>query len=588
MRSATDYLLHGRPIPVPDSAAVKILVADDTDSDRKILESIITQQGHAVVIARNGIEAVEKFRDERPDIVLLDALMPVLDGFGAAQQIRELAGETLVPIIFLTSLTDSDSLVRCLDAGGDDFLPKPYNRVILQAKIKAFNRMRELHATMLSQRNQIVRHNKDLIQEQTLAKQVFDNIAHSGCLDAANVKHYLSPRAVFNGDVLVAALRPSGSMMVLLGDFTGHGLPAAIGAMPLASTFYGMAHKGFALSDILREINEKLESILPIGVFCCATFLEFNFRERSLTVWNGGLPDCFIYRHRQKKIEAIKSHHLPLGVLPSAQLKTDCQHYELDLGDRCYLWSDGIHEARNSQGEMFGEERLRAVFHNNGDADGIFDEIMRSVHGFVGDAEVDDDLSLAEVTMVEAHQVSSKSMPTYLSTGAGLMEWSLDFEIKPSTFRCFDPLPLLLGLVTEVPGLRSHGGTLYTILSELYSNALEHGVLKLDSTLKEAPDGFAQYYRLRSQRLASVAEGYIRFHLSHDSREEGGRLTIRLVDSGDGFPHERIMSAQQAGSTYSGRGIPLIRDMCEVLQYRGKGNEVEAVYGWSNGLLKAE
>jgi two-component system, HptB-dependent secretion and biofilm response regulator len=392
---------------VSDSLALKILIADDTDSDRMILESIVRQQGHRVVSARDGIEAVEKFRENQPDIVLLDALMPRLDGFDAARQIKELSGENLIPIIFLTSLSDTESLVKCLDAGGDDFLQKPYNQVILQAKIKAFNRMRELHETALSQRNQIIRHNAHLIQEQTVAKQVFDNIAHSGCLNASNIKYHLSPRAIFNGDVLVAARRPSGSMLLLLGDFTGHGLPAAIGAMPLASTFYGMAKKGFALTDILREINEKLKLILPVGVFCCVTFLEFNYRDRVLTVWNGGLPDCFIYRRESRVVEAVKSYHLPLGVVSSEQLKFDCQQFELGLGDRCYLWSDGIHEARNIQGEMFGEERLHSVFYRNNQPERIFDEIISAVHDFVGDSEMNDDLSLVEVTMAEAQSNSS-------------------------------------------------------------------------------------------------------------------------------------------------------------------------------------
>ncbi|MCW8196491.1 fused response regulator/phosphatase [Proteobacteria bacterium 005FR1] len=560
---------------------LKVLVAEDTRSDRQILEAILRQDGHHVISASDGIEAVECFRQERPDIILLDALMPSLDGFEAARQIKSLAGETLVPIIFLTSLTETESLVKCLEAGGDDFLQKPYNRVILQAKIKAFNRMRELHATMSAQRDQIASHNRYLIQEQTLAKQLFDNIAHDDCLDASNVRHYLSPKAVFNGDVLVAAQRPSGNMMLLLGDFTGHGLPAAIGAMPLASTFYGMVHKGFALTDVLREINDKLKAILPIGLFCCATFLEINFRERIVTVWNGGLPDCFIYRHRTREVEAVKSHHLPLGVLPSTQLKLDCQYFELEVGDRCFLWSDGIHEARSCKGEMFGEQRLKAVFERS-DPGRIFDAILESVHEFTGSAEVDDDLSLLEVVMVEPGNASSRSMPQPAEHNAGLMEWKLDFEVKPSTFKYFDPLPLLLSIITEVPGLRSHSGSVYTVLAELYSNALEHGVLKLDSTLKQTPEGFARYYQLRSERLEHVDSGFIRFHLSHDTRENGGRLMIHIVDSGDGFPHQDVLNPRNRSAGYSGRGIPLIRDICESLCYRGKGNEVEAVFVWSN------
>lgn len=565
-----------------DDTGLTILVADDTGTDRLILETIVRKEGHNVISAKDGIEAVALFDKERPDIVLLDALMPKLDGFGAARQIKALAGEKLVPIIFLTSLTDTASLVQCLDAGGDDFLSKPYNRVILQAKIKAFNRMREMHGTMLEQRDQIVLHNEHLLQEQTVAKQVFDNIAHSGCLDASNVKYFLSPLAVFNGDVLLAAMRPSGSMMVLLGDFTGHGLPAAIGAMPLASTFYGMAHKGFAMTDILREINSKLKSILPVGVFCCATIIDMNFHKGTMKVWNGGLPECFLRRADTGQIEAVRSTHLPLGVLDGKSFKDDCLNFDLNVGDRFFMWSDGIHEARGVDGSMFGEERLLNVFSDCSDSDELFQEILGRVQAFVGDGEKDDDLSLIEIRMEEPSKILSKAVDFNSSGGTGLMEWKLEFEVKPASFRFFDPLPLLLNILVEVPGLSSHSGELYTIMSELYNNALEHGVLGLDSSLKKTSDGFAEYYNLRQYRLESVDEGFVRFGLDHKTGDNGGSLVLTVSDSGDGFDYDATLSSNLEHQGYCGRGIPLLKKMCEGLEYFGNGSSVQAVFEWEN------
>ncbi len=555
-----------------------VLIADDTDTDRLILESIVKKEGHRVISAKDGVEAVAAFENEQPDIVLMDALMPKLDGFGAARQIKALTGEALVPIIFLTSLTDTESLVQCLDAGGDDFLSKPYNRFILQAKIKSFNRMREIHATMLAQRDQISLHNDHLLQEQTVAKQVFDNIAHSGCLDAKNVKYYLSPLAVFNGDVLVAAMRPSGNMIVLLGDFTGHGLPAAIGAMPLASTFYGMAHKGFSLRDILREINQKLKDILPVGVFCCASIMDINFRKQRIKVWNGGLPDCFLYRAADGSVESVASTHLPLGVVGDKDFRDDCQHFALERGDRFFMWSDGIHEARNASGDMFGEERLKQVFIDNENPEKLYDDVLASVQNFVDLGEKDDDLSLLEVKMDAPENVVSQSSVMAGSSERGLRGWALDFEVKPDSFAYFDPLPLLLNILVEVPGLRLYTGSLYTILAELYSNALEHGVLGLDSSLKATSEGFSQYYEERKRRLNEVSEGYVRFHLEHRADDDKGTLDIKVSDSGKGF--EQSASKGFGPDAYSGRGISLITTLCESITYQGQGNEVVVVFTW--------
>jgi len=562
-----------------ESVPLTILIADDTDSDRLILESIVKKEGHHVISVCDGEEAVTAFVEQKPDMVLLDALMPRLDGFGAARKIKELAGEELVPIIFLTSLTDTESLVRCLDAGGDDFLSKPYNRVILKAKIKSFRRMREMHQEVQVQRDQISSHNDHLMQEQTIAKQVFDNIAHTGCLNADNVKYILSPLAVFNGDVIVAAVRPSGSMMVLLGDFTGHGLPAAIGAMPLASSFYGMVQKGFSMVDILREINQKLKQILPIGVFCCATMVDMSFSKRKIKIWNGGLPDCYLHRASNGEVETIRSTHLPLGVLDNMSFKDDCLHIEMEPNDRLYMWSDGIIESRNAQGEMFGEERLMKLFKDTTSSTPVFDRILTAVHEY-SQGERDDDLSMIELSMANPSDVANNSLEYEPQRYGGMLEWSLDLELKPSTFRMFDPLPLLLNILVEVPGLRSHSGTLYTILAELYSNALEHGVLGLDSEWKKTPEGFAKYYAERKARVDQLQGGYVRFSLDHQVMSDGGALRIGVEDSGDGFQHQENINNTHKSVGYSGRGIPLISTLCDSLRYIGNGNRVEAVFRW--------
>ncbi|WP_286973604.1 response regulator, partial [Pseudomonas sp.] len=214
-----------------------ILIAEDNAADRMLLSTIVSRQGHRVITAANGLEAVSLFHSERPQLVLMDALMPVMDGFEAARLIKQASGEELVPLIFLTSLSEGEALVRCLEAGGDDFLAKPYNRVIIEAKLLAMDRLRSLHATVLQQRNLISAHNDYLLNEQHVAKAVFDKVAHSGCLNAANIRYLQSPYAVFSGDLLLAAYQPSGDMHILLGDFTGHGLRAAVGAMPLAQIF---------------------------------------------------------------------------------------------------------------------------------------------------------------------------------------------------------------------------------------------------------------------------------------------------------------------------------------------------------------
>jgi CheY-like chemotaxis protein len=559
---------------------LSILIAEDNAADRMLLSTIVSRQGHRTLTAANGLEAVALFEQERPQLVLMDALMPLMDGFEAARRIKQAAGEELVPIIFLTSLTEGEALVRCLEAGGDDFLAKPYNRVILEAKINAMERLRRLQDTVLKQRDLIAKHNEHLLTEQRVAKAVFDKVTHSGCLDAPNIRYLQSPYAVFNGDLMLAAFKPSGGMHVLLGDFTGHGLPAAIGAMPLAEVFYGMTAKGYSLAEVLREINAKLKRILPVGVFCCATLLNISFQRHVVEVWSGGLPDGYLLRSSGERLPLV-SRHLPLGVLEPASFNDKYEVYPLALGDRVFLLSDGVLEARNPQGELFGEARLLEVFARNRMPAELFSEIQQALTLFSGEQQ--DDVSLLEVSLVEDGALARPPLAFADSGQSHPLDWSASFEFRGETLRHFNPLPFLLQLLLEVQGLRPQGGALYTVLAELYSNALEHGVLGLDSALKANAEGFAEYYRQRSLRLAQLSDGYVRFHLRLQPEAGGGRLVVRVEDSGSGYDPARVLAQQVHVTGLSGRGLTLVRQLSERCSWDAGGQGVSVEFSWLPG-----
>jgi CheY-like chemotaxis protein len=555
-----------------------ILIAEDSAADRLLLSTIVRRQGHEVLTAANGAEAVELFRQQRPDLVLMDAMMPVMDGFEAARRIKALAGETLVPIIFLTSLTESEALVRCLDAGGDDFLAKPYNQVILAAKIKAMDRLRRLQATVLQQRDLIAKHHDYLLNEQRVAKAVFDKVAHSGCLSAPNIRYLQSPYALFNGDLLLAAYTPAGDMHVLLGDFTGHGLPAAVGAMPLAEVFYGMTAKGYGLAETLREMNAKLKRILPVDMFCCATLLCLSSQRRSVEVWNGGMPDGYLHQMATGERVPLAARHLPLGVL-SSQAFDDCTEvHPMAVGDRVFLLSDGVIDTSDANDQLFGVERLQRVFAANREPDHLFEDIEQALRDFRGEAR--DDVSMVEVSLLEPAQVRP-SATVYSDSGQSCpLDWSVSFEFRGATLKRFNPLPYLLQLLLEVHGLRAQSGALYSVLAELYSNALEHGVLGLDSSLKRDAAGFALYYQQRNDRLEALQDGFVRVHLQVQPQGEGGLLVIRVDDSGKGFDVARVMERPLESVRLSGRGVSLVRQLGRNASWSDEGRSARVEFFW--------
>lgn len=562
---------------MPAEQALTVLVAEDGAADRLLLAQIVRRQGHQVFTAENGEQAVALFVERRPQLVLLDALMPVMDGFEAARQIKALAGEALVPIIFLTSLNEEEGLVRCLEAGGDDFMAKPYSAVILGAKIRAMDRLRRLQATVLEQRDQIARHHHHLLNEQRVAKAVFDKVAHSGCLAAPNIRYLQSPYALFNGDLMLAAFTPSGDMRVLLGDFTGHGLPAAVGAMPLAEVFYGMTAKGYGMAQVLREMNAKLKRILPVDMFCCALLLNLSMQRGSVEVWNGGMPDGYRLAVDGQVLSALGSRHLPLGILDAERFDDSTEVLPLAPGERLLL-SDGVLDTADDQERLFGVQRLRRVLADNRDPARLFDEVMQALERFGGRPR--DDISLCDIRMFCAEERVPAPMIYSDSGRSSPLDWSLGFEVRGESLKRFNPVPYLVQLLQEIHGLRARTGNLHSVLSELYSNALEHGVLGLDSQLKRDGQGFADYYQERARRLGVLTDGYVRIDFKVEPHADGGRLMIEVRDSGAGFDVQGVLSRPTLEQGLSGRGLNLVRRLASSACWSEGGRCAHVEFVW--------
>jgi adenylate cyclase len=122
-----------------------ILIADDDNVSRKLLRRLLEQDGHTVRVAADGREALDLFAEDACDVVLLDILMPELDGISALERLKTMPGGDHVPVIMISAVDDTESVVRCIEIGADDYLTKPFNPVILRARINAGLTKKRLH-----------------------------------------------------------------------------------------------------------------------------------------------------------------------------------------------------------------------------------------------------------------------------------------------------------------------------------------------------------------------------------------------------------------------------------------------------------
>ena len=565
----------GAAAPVELSRRLRLLVVDDDRINRRVLCAMLEQAGHATLQAENGAEAVALFERERPDMVLMDVMMPVMDGYEATRAIKARAGRNLVPVIFVTAVSDEDGLARCVEAGGDDFLTKPYSRVILQAKMRALLRTQVLTQALERQHDELAGHHQRLQQEQAVAERLFRNIVHRGCLDAPNIRYLISPAALFNGDLLLAARHPSGGLRVLLGDFAGHGLPAAVGAIPVSEIFYVMTAKGYSIGEAVSELNRKLHGVLPVGQFLAACLVDIDRNGRRLDLWNGGIPDVLV-RGADGRLRRLLSRHLPLGVVANNAVDRNAEAVDLEPGDRLYMYTDGVIEARDPDGRMFGQARLEQAL---AAPDASFASLCAQLAAHRATAAPQDDVTLIEITAVAQPDAATTPTSPYVSRRTP-GSWRVRIDLDADTLRHVDPLPAILQTIMELQGIHDHRERLYVVLSELVHNALDHGLLRLDSSRKSTAQGFGDYYAARERALAGLREGRVTMEIEHAPLESGGRLSLRVVDSGPGFDPAVMPDGVATNAGYAGRGIALVRSLCRELGFHDGGRRVEAVYTW--------
>ena len=552
-----------------------ILVVDDKEVNRNLLRQMLTRKGYDVSEAADGSEAIDVVQTSEIDIVLMDIMMPGMNGYEAADRIKALSKDTHLPIIYVTALRAEEALSTALAAGGDDFISKPVNFAVLESKIKAHARIRELNQQLKEKNHQLLEHNARLEREQELITYFFDNDLQISYLDPRCIKHHVSPMSAFNGDVLLVTRRPLGGLYALLGDFTGHGLTASMGTLPLAQTFFRMTQKSLPVSVIAREINKHLYTLLPIDMFLAAILVEIPASAEHISVWSGGMPDAYIVDNSKKHCEVIRAQHMPLGVVDDSEFEMDVQIITLKGGEKLYVCTDGIIEATNKGGGMFGEERLTSLLTQY--QENTFDRVIQEYNAFQGDIEQKDDISFVEIKCDNVPKEVEPELPAVSEITAHCVPFHLQIALTAEQLRTANPITQIVDLIAQTPALKFHRDIINTVLSELYNNALEHGILQLESTNKKDDEGFLQYYNDKEEALAKLDHGniiiIIDFTPSGDS--SGGELKLRVNDSGNGFDYQQVSSSSDAPF---GRGLLLVSSLCKELKFEDNGSTVETIY----------
>lgn len=552
---------------------LNVLVVDDSNVNRLVVSRLIQALGHHVVTAEDGEQALACCDAMLPDLILMDVIMPQMDGLEATRRIRERFNKRWIPIIFLTGKIEQEDMLAGLEAGGDDYLTKPVDIKLLTAKIRVMSRIADMQQRISQDAQRLEAYYLSNEMEQQLAEHVLHNLY--GDRSQTGIEQWILPAVQFSGDIITAARSPTDTLHIMLADSTGHGLSAAIACLPAATVFYAMTQKGFSINAIAREINKKLKQHLPVGRFVAATLAAINPQEKTVTVWNGGIPFAAFINEQGRIEKQFHSSNPPLGILRNMDFDASVEVYRWSEPGRLMICSDGLTEAKGAQGDMLSLESLCSMLarpHTQPAIAPLREQVIAHLAGH----ENADDISLVLAPCTAS--IGPASPATQGTMFTQLSNWELRLDFGPKELREELGMATLLGWLNQIGLSEAQLSDMLLIVTELFNNALDHGVLALDSSEKHSSTGFTSYLMKRAGRLFGLEHGWIQVAMSHVSGEDFPILKLCIQDSGQGFDASRFLLGELDDTAPHGRGIALVNRLCRSVRYQENGRRVEVEY----------
>ncbi len=535
---------------------------------------ILESEEYSCILVDEKEASLDFIKQQSIDLLLVFFNMDSKGNCKRLRNIKAELSERYVPVIVLTESFSEQGYNQRIELFCDDFLVMPLNQVMLKIKVRCLLNIRRNRQKQLENDKKNLEYQQVISHKQLVAANLYDKILSSSFLKTSVVKSSLSPESLFKGDLLFVSRTPDNNLYVLLGDFSGHGVLSVTNL--IADIFYRMTDKGFDIIEIAMEINRKLYKLLPVNMFLAATMVALYPDSKSLYLITCGLPEHFLVNRKNNTLETISSCNVPLGIQPDCKFET--QTYKVCNDDYLYLLTDGIFEAENPDGSQFGFEAVVEAIkqlENSG-----FEALQAALDKHCNDVTQRNCLTYLEL-LCDVDNVPWKNTTEQQSHGqTEALNWKTMMEFDINALRKLNPVPVMVNALMEIQGLQEHQQAIFMIVTELFANALDHGLLKLDSSIKQSPEGFVQFYDLKAERLQTIEQGVLRLFISHQPTATGGQLTIKVRDSGDGFDYLASTADLESNKGFSGRGIPLLESLCSRLTYQGKGNCVTAVFDW--------
>ena len=366
----------------------RVLLVDDTRANLDILVEGL-KADHKLSLAMNGDTALQAVRRTPPDLVLLDIVMPGMDGYEVCRRLREMPETADVPIMFLSSLEDVQNKTRGFEAGANDYLTKPFDMLEVKARVRSLLKAKAYSDAVKEQIASELRVARD-IQMGMLPHDFAPIEAAYGVSFGA----VLEPAREVGGDLYGVCAAGPDRLVVFLGDVSGKGIPASMFMVRAISLAQLLARDIAEPERILARLNDELAADNPAGMFVTLLCAVFEPASQRLSLANAGHCRPVLMPANELPGWAVKNLGTALGFEPG--LTFERTELTMKPGDALILYSDGVSEAFNPHEECYGAERLLADAggRSGESATSISAHLLDKVRAFASGVPQSDDIAI--------------------------------------------------------------------------------------------------------------------------------------------------------------------------------------------------
>lgn len=376
----------------------RILIVDDEPFNVDYLEQELEDLNYQTLTAVNGKDALEKITNEKPDLVLLDIMMPIMDGFTVLEKVKADSEIRNIPIIVISANNDLQNIVKGIELGAEDYLPKPFEPTLLKARIQSClekKHLRDLQDMYL----------KSLENELNIARDIQKEFlpAELPKVEGWEIASYFKAAKEVAGDFYDAFILPNGNLTFVVADVCGKGIGAALYMTLFRSLIHATTESASDLltpaqclqHSVLLTNNYVAETHEAASMFATAFIGILEPKHGKLIYINAGNEPALIVDSNGNIKTELTSTGPAIGAISGATFKT--QEIILTNDDLLIAFTDGIPDTLNINKEFFGKEKMLEVLKSNQTPTSFVNKMESTLQAFIGSADQFDDITLLAI-----------------------------------------------------------------------------------------------------------------------------------------------------------------------------------------------